>query len=273
MPPRKVPEWATRALGGIAVYSLVGLGSVIGGVARYLVGVTQMALLGPAFPWTTLFVNVTGSFLIGFYATITGPDGRIFAGTRQRQFVMAGICGGYTTFSMFSFETIQLIRSGNMLPTLVNLGVSPIAWLAAVWVGYAFAARLNRLQAPVATGHEPENLQIPKQAMLLRIFVGASDKRGDMPLYEAIVLEARKMQLAGATVFRGPAGYGQSSRMHTADSLLTPDELPLIIEIIDSEDAIGRFLPALDEMMPGGMVTMEKVEVLQYGPPRVSPTA
>lgn len=273
MPLHKLPEWAGRALSGLAVYSLVGLGSVIGGVARYLVGLTHVALLGPAFPWTTLFVNVTGSFLIGFYATITGPDGRLFAGTRQRQFVMAGICGGYTTFSVFSFETFALIRSGHVLPALINFGASPIAWLAAVWAGYIFAARLNRLQVPVATGQEAENLHIPKQATLLRVFVGESDRHDGMPLYEAVVLKARKMQLAGATVFRGPAGFGQSSRMHTVETLLIPSELPLIIEIIDSDDAINRFLPALEEMMPGGMATTEKVEVLQYGPPKSSSPA
>ncbi|NEW89420.1 MULTISPECIES: DUF190 domain-containing protein [Rhodopseudomonas] len=264
---RKLPAWASRALDGLAVYGLVGLGSVLGGVARYLVGVAQIALLGPAFPWTTLIVNVTGSFLIGFYATVTGPDGRIFAGSRQRQFVMAGICGGYTTFSMFSFETFALIRNGDLLVAGLNFGLSPVAWLIAVWGGYAFATRLNRVRTSIVTGDEPENLQIPRQATLLRIFVDESDKHGDAPLYEAIVLRARKMQLAGATVFRGPTGYGESSQMHRADALRVRSELPLIIEIIDSEDAVARFLPVLDEMMPGGMATMERVEVIQYGQP------
>nr|WP_234713334.1 MULTISPECIES: DUF190 domain-containing protein [Rhodopseudomonas] len=110
-------------------------------------------------------------------------------------------------------------------------------------------------------------MQIPRQATLLRIFVDESDKHGDAPLYEAIVLRARKMQLAGATVFRGPTGYGESSQMHRADALRVRSELPLIIEIIDSEDAVARFLPVLDEMMPGGMATMERVEVIQYGQP------
>ncbi|MBB5045731.1 CrcB protein [Rhodopseudomonas rhenobacensis] len=128
------------------LYALIAAGSVIGGCARYLVNVAQLAWLGPEFPWATLFVNVTGSFVIGFYAAIAGPDGRLFASSRQRQFVMTGICGGYTTFSGFSLETFQLLRSGHALAALINLGVSPVSWLVAVWLGHFAATRLNRLK-------------------------------------------------------------------------------------------------------------------------------
>jgi CrcB protein len=102
-------------------------------------------LFGPGFPWGTLFVNVAGSFPIGFYADLTGPDGRVFAGTRQRQFVVTGGCGGFTTFSVFSLETIRLIQSGNMTYAALNIGVSVVAWLAAVWLGHLLTTRLNRL--------------------------------------------------------------------------------------------------------------------------------
>nr|Q214E8.2 RecName: Full=Fluoride-specific ion channel FluC 1 [Rhodopseudomonas palustris BisB18] len=129
-----------------ALYALIAAGSVIGGCARYLVGVAQLSLLGTDFPWATLFVNVTGSFVIGFYAAIAGPDGRLFASSRQRQFVMTGICGGYTTFSGFSLETFQLLRTGHALAALINLGVSPMSWLVAVWLGHLVATRLNRLK-------------------------------------------------------------------------------------------------------------------------------
>src|SRR5438045_5992034 len=87
------------------LYGYVAAGSVLGGVARYLVSVIIQS--GPGFPWATLFVNVTGSFIIGFYSTLSGPDGRLFASARQRQFVMTGFCGGYTTFSTFSLETFR----------------------------------------------------------------------------------------------------------------------------------------------------------------------
>jgi uncharacterized protein len=108
-------------------------------------------------------------------------------------------------------------------------------------------------------------MQIPKQAVLLRIFIGEDDKAGSSPLYEAIVLKAREMHLAGATVLRGPMGFGASSRLHTAKILRLSEDLPLVIEIVDSEDKINGFLPVLDGMMSSGLITMEKVQVLQYG--------
>jgi hypothetical protein len=108
-------------------------------------------------------------------------------------------------------------------------------------------------------------MQIPKQAVLLRIFIGEDDKSGKSPLYEAIVLKAREMHLAGATVLRGPMGFGASSRLHTAKILRLSEDLPLVIEIVDSEEKINGFLPTLDGMMTSGLITMEKVQVLQYG--------
>ena len=108
-------------------------------------------------------------------------------------------------------------------------------------------------------------MQIPKDAMLLRIFIGESDQFGDRPLYEAIVLKAREMHMAGATVLRGPMGFGQSSLLHTAKILRLSVDLPLIIEIVDSEEKINALLPALEDMISSGLVTLEKVQVLQYG--------
>ncbi len=108
-------------------------------------------------------------------------------------------------------------------------------------------------------------MQIPKQALLLRIFIGEDDKLGGSPLYEAIVLKAREMHLAGATVLRGPMGFGASSRLHTTKILRLSEDLPLVIEIVDSEEKIDDFLPVLDKMMSSGLVTLEKVQVLQYG--------
>jgi PII-like signaling protein len=108
-------------------------------------------------------------------------------------------------------------------------------------------------------------MQIPKDAILLRIFFGENDKHGRQPLYEAIVLKARELHLAGATVLRGPMGYGHSSRLHTAKILRLSEDLPMVVEIVDSEDKINAFLPVLDGMMTSGLVTLEKVQVLQYG--------
>jgi uncharacterized protein len=110
-------------------------------------------------------------------------------------------------------------------------------------------------------------MQIPKQALLLRIFIGENDQCDGSPLYEAIVMKAREQHMAGATVLRGPMGFGKSSRLHTAKILRLSEDLPLVIEIVDSEDNINRFLPMLDGMMSdsSGLVTLEKVQVLQYG--------
>lgn len=105
-----------------------------------------------------------------------------------------------------------------------------------------------------------------RDAVLLRIFIGEDDKFGHLPLYEAIVLKARDMRIAGATVLRGPIGYGQSSRLHTTKILRLSEDLPLVIEIVDTEDKINAFLPALEPMMNGGLVTLEKVQVLQGRP-------
>lgn len=107
-------------------------------------------------------------------------------------------------------------------------------------------------------------MQIPMEAVLLRIFIGESDKWEHKPLYEAIVLKAREMHLAGATVLRGPMGFGKASRLHTAKILRLSTDLPLVIEIVDSEEKINAFLPVLDGMVGGGLVTLERVKVLQY---------
>ena len=108
-------------------------------------------------------------------------------------------------------------------------------------------------------------MQVPKQAVLLRIFIGENDQFGGSPLHEAIVLKARELHLAGATVLRGPMGFGASSRLHTTKILRLSEDLPLVIEIVDSEDKINGFLPTLDQMMTSGLITLEKVQVLQYG--------
>jgi uncharacterized protein len=108
-------------------------------------------------------------------------------------------------------------------------------------------------------------MQVPRDAVLLRIFFGEDEKCGHLPLYEAIVLQARELHLAGATVLRGPMGYGHSSHIHTTKILRLSQDLPMVIEIVDSDEKIRSFLPVLDEMIGSGLVTLEKVQVLQYG--------
>jgi hypothetical protein len=107
-------------------------------------------------------------------------------------------------------------------------------------------------------------MNLPHEAVLLRIFIGESDRWEHKPLYEAIVLKARELHLAGATVLRGPMGFGKSSRLHTAKILRLSVDLPLVVEIVDSEEKIQSFLPVLDKMMGGGLLTLEKVKVIDY---------
>jgi len=112
-------------------------------------------------------------------------------------------------------------------------------------------------------------MELPEDAVLLRIFLGENDRCGSRPLYEAIVLKARELHMAGATVLRGPMGFGKSSRLHTAKLERLSEDLPFIIEIVDSKAKIETFLPVVDEMMrdsgSSGLVTWESVKVLRYG--------
>src|SRR6266513_939159 len=111
---------------------------------------------------------------------------------------------------------------------------------------------------------EKQTMHLPEDAVLLRIFIGESDRYQHRPLYEAIVLKARELNLAGATVLRGPMGFGKSSHLHTAKILRLSMDLPMVIEIVDTEEKINAFLPVLDEIMGGGLVTLEKGKVIRY---------
>lgn len=128
------------------LYVWVMVGSALGGGARYFFSGLAANHFGETFPWGTLIVNVTGSFLIGFFATLTGPDGRVFVRTEGRQFFMTGICGGYTTFSSFSLQTLNLVRDGEMALAGANIGMSFVFCLIAVWGGHIAALTLNQLK-------------------------------------------------------------------------------------------------------------------------------
>src|SRR5690606_26743360 len=114
--------------GTAQLYAAIAVGSAIGSVLRWGASIGMHATFGDGLPWGTLFVNVAGSFAIGFYAALTGPDGRLFAGARTRQFVMTGVCGGFTTFSLFSFETLLLVQTGAAALTALYIGVSLVTW-------------------------------------------------------------------------------------------------------------------------------------------------
>ncbi len=116
-------------------------------------------------------------------------------------------------------------------------------------------------------------MKVPETALLLRIFIGESDRFGHHPLYEAIVVKAREQGLAGATVLRSPMGFGHSSRLHTANLVRLSADLPIVVEIVDSEQAINGFLPTLEGMVKGGLITLEEVRILHYGSAQSEPAA
>ncbi|MCZ6682128.1 MAG: DUF190 domain-containing protein [Planctomycetota bacterium] len=107
-------------------------------------------------------------------------------------------------------------------------------------------------------------MKIPEEGHLLRIFIGENDKWRNRPLYEAIVLKARELHLAGATVLRGPMGFGAGSRLHTTKILRLSEDLPIVIEIVDSKEKIDELMPHIDEMVTEGLVTLERVQVIKY---------
>lgn len=125
-------------------YILVGVGSAIGGIMRFwLSGIIASTQLGGTFPLGTLFVNITGSFLIGFFNTVSSPDGHFFVPASARTFFMIGVCGGYTTFSSFSLQTLNLANDSEWLLVGINIFASVVLCLAGVWLGHALANYLN----------------------------------------------------------------------------------------------------------------------------------
>ncbi|HTB79306.1 MAG TPA: fluoride efflux transporter CrcB [Opitutaceae bacterium] len=125
-------------------YLLVALGGALGSVLRFFLSGLVAAQWGGTFPWGTLIINITGSFAIGFFSTLTGPDGRWVVGTEGRQFFMVGICGGYTTFSAFSLQTLNLARDSEWLRAGSNIAGSVGLCLLAVWLGHLLAAAINQ---------------------------------------------------------------------------------------------------------------------------------
>jgi len=130
----------------MALYFWIAIGSALGGIARFALSGLIANQVGATFPWGTLIVNVTGSFVIGFVNTLTGPEGRVFASSTARQFMMTGICGGYTTFSSFSLNTLTLANDGEWARAGGNVISSVVCCLVAVWLGHVAALSLNKLK-------------------------------------------------------------------------------------------------------------------------------
>jgi fluoride exporter len=125
------------------IYLWIAFGSAIGGLCRYVFGGFVSRQFDSSFPWGTLFVNVVGCTFIGWFASITGPEGRLLIATRTRQFVMVGICGGFTTFSSFSLETLNLMRDGEAGRAIANIALSIVLCMIGVWLGHLLASGMT----------------------------------------------------------------------------------------------------------------------------------
>jgi CrcB protein len=126
-------------------YFWIGIGSALGGMARFWLSGVSARLFGEALPWGTLLVNVSGSLIIGLFATLSGPGGRLDVDPSMRLFVMVGLCGGYTTFSAFSLQTLTLLQEGQWGLAGLYIGASVVLCVLAVWLGHVFAAQFSAL--------------------------------------------------------------------------------------------------------------------------------
>jgi len=129
------------------MYLWIAVGSALGGMARYGCSGVIAQRIGEHFPWDTLIINILGSFIIGFFAAITGPEGRFIVSPEVKQFVTVGICGGYTTFSSFSLQTLSLLHDGKFLHASFNIILSVILCLLFVWLGFTLATLLNPVKS------------------------------------------------------------------------------------------------------------------------------
>jgi CrcB protein len=130
----------------MVMYLAVAFGGALGTVARYFLSGAIANAFGETFPWGTLVINVTGSFVIGFFGALTAPDGRLMVSPAARQMVMVGVCGGYTTFSSFSLQTLNLMRDGEWAAAAGNMAGSLALCMIGVWLGAAAAAALNQIK-------------------------------------------------------------------------------------------------------------------------------
>ncbi len=172
--------------------------------------------------------------------------------------MLIGLLGGFTTFSSLGLESFALLRDGSALLALANLAGS-------------CDGRPRRGGRSVHAGAGAlggGTMELHGDRLLLRIYIGESNRFGGVPLYEAIVQLARERGLSGATVLRGIVGFGANSRIHRASILRLSEDLPIVVEIVDRRERIEPFLVELDPMIEDGMVTLEEVQVLVYRPRR-----
>jgi len=235
-------------------YILVSAGAAIGGALRFGISSYIQKNISVIFPYGTLVVNVIGSFILGIIMFYLNEKELI--GSEFRLFLTVGFCGGFTTFSTFSYETLALFRDSEIGLALYNVMLNVILCLAGIYIAYLISKIIGWF------------MQTNSEAKLLRIFVGESDRINGKPVYETLVLKAREAGLAGATVIKGIMGFGANSKIHTSKLLTLSEDLPLIIEIVDTLEKIEKFIPTINIIFEnaniGGLVTIEKAQIIKY---------
>lgn len=235
-------------------YILVSAGAAIGGALRFGISSYIQKNISVIFPYGTLVVNVIGSFILGIIMFYLNEKELI--GSEFRLFLTVGFCGGFTTFSTFSYETLALFRDSEIALALYNVMLNVILCLAGIYLAYLISKLIGWF------------MQTNSEAKLLRIFVGESDRINGKPVYETLVLKAREAGLAGATVIKGIMGFGANSKIHTSKLLTLSEDLPLIIEIVDTLEKIESFIPTINNIFEnaniGGLVTIEKAQIIKY---------
>lgn len=235
-------------------YILVSAGAAIGGALRYGISSYIQKNISVVFPYGTLVVNVAGTFILGIIMFYLNEKELI--GSEFKLFLTVGFCGGFTTFSTFSLETLNLFRDSEFGLAIYNIALNVFLCLLGVYLAYLISKLIGWF------------MQTDSDAKLLRVFIGESDKYNGRPVYEEIVLKAREANLAGATVIKGIMGFGANSKIHTSKLLTLSEDLPLIVEIVDTLEKIESFIPVVNEIFEvaniGGLVTIEKAEVIKY---------
>jgi PII-like signaling protein len=231
---------------------LIGLGGFVGANLRYWLGGWIAQKIGVLFPIETMLINLSGSFLLGLFMTLAlhytwSPEWRQVDCDWLYRLV----------------HDLLHLRVREFAPAprgRVGQGGAESVWQPRAGTNRCVSGR----RARTPTDWRDRTVRIEGQAKLLRIYIGETDRWHGQPLYMAILLKAREMGLAGGTVFRGIAGYGANSVIHTANILRLSEDLPVVIEIVDADEKIQAFLPVLDEMVKEGLILLREVEVIKY---------
>jgi PII-like signaling protein len=269
-------------------YLLVGVGGFIGANARFVVARLVGALFETRFPLGTFVINTSGSFPLYEWIVETAHREGLQGATVLKGFFGLSPEGSVLEEHTWSISQelpviVEVVDEPARIETLLAR-VEPVFREGVITLERAhvliYRAGPKRNEASltgrniIATASASaaagvRTMRVPENGVLLRIFIGESDREpgGDRPLYEAIVRRAREAQLAGATVLRGPMGFGRHSRVHTAKLFELSTDLPILIEIVDSEEKVDAFLPAVDELVTEGLVTLEAVRIVRYVSP------